>query len=151
MQNTTPPLPEFEISLKNKCKKSELRVVSGSEDAAKVCRECFDDGKIDWIEEFVVIALNRANKVLGFYKVSSGGVSGTVADPKVIFQFALLSNASGLIISHNHPSGNTTPSQADLNLTKKLVHAAAFLDIKILDHIIVTDESHYSFADEGHL
>lgn len=146
---TKQAIPEFTIGLKYKSKKSQLRTVSGSKDAADVCRMCFEDGKLDWVEEFVVIALNRANKVLGFYKISSGGVSGTVADPKVIFQFALLSNASAIIISHNHPSGNVKPSTADLALTKKIKGAADYLDISVLDHIIVTDESHFSFADEG--
>lgn len=144
-------LPEFEISLKFKGKKSELKTVNTSSDAAEICRHCFDEGKLDWVEEFVVIALNRANKVIGFYKVSSGGLTGTVADPKVIYQFALLSSATSIILSHNHPSGNTRPSQADIDLTLKIRDAGKFLDIKLLDHIIITDESYTSFADEGYL
>ena len=142
-------LPEFEISLKVKGKKSELKQIKGSEDAAEVCRMCFDDGKISWIEEFIVIGLSRANKVQGFYKVSSGGVTGTIADPRVIFQFALLSNATSIILAHNHPSGNLKPSDADISLTRKIKDAGDLLDIKLLDHIILTDEGYTSLLESG--
>jgi DNA repair protein RadC len=144
-------LPQFEISLKYKGKKSELKNITCPQDAADVCRECFDSNKIDWVEEFIVIALNQANKVLGFYKISSGGISGTVADTRVIFQFALLSSATGLILCHNHPSGNLNPSEADKRLTEKIVNASKFFDIKIFDHIIITDESYYSFLENNNL
>lgn len=142
-------VPEFEIKLKIKGKKSELKQIRCSGDAAEVCRMCFDEGKINWIEEFIVIGLNRANKVQGFYKVSSGGVTGTVADPRIVFQFALLSNATSIIIAHNHPSGNLKPSDADITLTKKMKQSGEALDIKLLDHIIVTDEGYTSLSDEG--
>ena len=142
-------LPEFKISLKRKGSFEEMFPVADSKSAADFCRQCFDDGVIDWREEFIVIALNKSNKVLGFYKISSGGVGGTVADPKVIFQFALLCNASSLILSHNHPSGNLNPSQPDRKITEKLISGGEMLDIRIIDHIIVTSEGYYSFADEG--
>ena len=93
--------------------------------------------------------MNRANKVLGVYKVSSGGVTGTVADPKQIFTAALKANACAIVLSHNHPSGNLKPSRQDEQLTSKIKEAGSFLDIKVLDHIIVTSEAYYSFADEG--
>jgi DNA repair protein RadC len=96
-----------------------------------------------------VILLNRANKVLGICEVSTGGVAGTVADPKVIFAAALKALASSIILSHNHPSGNLAPSQADIELTHKLKAAGRFLELPILDHIIMTSEGYYSFADEG--
>ena len=142
-------LPEFKISLKKRGSVSEVFTVTSTEEAAKFCRACFDDGKIEWIEEFIVIALSRSNDVLGFYKVSTGGVSGTVVDPKVIFQFALLSNASGIIVSHNHPSGNLKPSDSDVRITRKLDDAAESLDIKLLDHIIISTSVHFSFKEEG--
>jgi DNA repair protein RadC len=142
-------LPEFQISLKTKAKASELYQITSSSDMADVCRKVFSEDKIDWIEEFMVIALSRANRVIGFYKVGAGGVTGVVADPKVIFQFALLSNASNLIVAHNHPSGSLRPSRADEELTAKIKEAGKLLDIKVLDHIILTSEGHYSFADEG--
>jgi DNA repair protein RadC len=93
--------------------------------------------------------LNRANKVLGVLEISSGGISGTVADPKLIFAAALKAGASGLILSHNHPSSNLKPSQADISLTKKVKEGGTLLEIFVLDHIIVTSEGYYSFADEN--
>ena len=102
-------------------------------------------------EQFWIVLLNRANKVIRKIVVSAGGVSGTVADPKLIFKHALENLASGIIRVHNHPSGNTKPSEADILLTKKLMDAGALLEIPVLDHIIFTDSEYYSFADEGKL
>ncbi|MBL7870526.1 MAG: JAB domain-containing protein, partial [Cyclobacteriaceae bacterium] len=96
-----------------------------------------------------VMLTNRANKVLGIFEVSTGGISGTVADPKLIFAAAIKAAASGIILSHNHPSGNLQPSQADIDLTRKIKEAGRFLEIQLLDHIIITTEGYYSFADEG--
>jgi len=100
-------------------------------------------------EEFWVVLLNRANRVIRKEQVSSGGVSGTVADPKIIFKAALDQYASSVILVHNHPSGNLKPSQADVNLTRKMKHAGELLEIPVLDHIIFGDEGYLSFADEG--
>ncbi|TAH19624.1 MAG: JAB domain-containing protein [Cytophagales bacterium] len=100
-------------------------------------------------EEFWVILLNRANEVIRTEKISEGGVSGTVADPKLIFKSALDHLASALILVHNHPSGNLKPSQADLQLTQKMKEAGKFLEIPVLDHVIFTDHGFYSFVDEG--
>jgi DNA repair protein RadC len=102
-------------------------------------------------EEFWVILLNRANVVMRHCAVSRGGVAGTVADPKLIFKEALDQLASSLILVHNHPSGNRSPSAADIALTRKLKEAGAFLDLPVLDHLIYTDQGYYSFADEGML
>lgn len=101
------------------------------------------------VEEFWVILLNRANLVLGCQKISQGGVSGTVADPKLIFHQAITQLASGIILAHNHPSGNLKPSQADLDLTRKLVTAGKLLELPILDHLIIAGDNYFSFADEG--
>jgi DNA repair protein RadC len=109
----------------------------------------WDLDKIEFVEQFKVMLLNRAHKVLGIYELSCGSVAGTVADPKLVFVAALKSNASSVIVAHNHPSGCLTPSQADINLTKKLKDGGKLLDIAVLDHVIVTSEGHYSFADEG--
>lgn len=87
--------------------------------------------------------------MLGWSRISTGGTSGCIADPKVIFQIALKSNSSSVIVAHNHPSGNINPSNSDKELTKKLRSAGSFLDIPVLDHIILTSESYFSFADEG--
>jgi len=100
-------------------------------------------------EEFWTILLNRANRLIKKEQVSSGGISGTVADPKVIFKSALDHYASSIILIHNHPSGNLKPSQADINLTNKMKEAGKLLEIPVLDHIIFGDENYLSFADEG--
>ncbi|MBX9852352.1 MAG: DNA repair protein RadC [Cytophagaceae bacterium] len=102
-------------------------------------------------EQFWVVLLNRANFVLKKVFISSGGVSGTVADPKMIFKMALDNLSSGIILVHNHPSGNLKPSEADKQLTRKVKEAGALLEIPVLDHIIFTNDNYYSFADEGKL
>jgi DNA repair protein RadC len=104
------------------------------------------------VEHFVVVVLNRANKVLGMLTVSIGGLSGTVVDTKVLFSKVLsYTTANSIILSHNHPSGNLAPSESDLELTKKIVEGGKLLDIKVLDHIIVSGDKYLSFADEGYL
>lgn len=100
-------------------------------------------------EEFWVILLNRANRVVKKYQISQGGVAGTVADPKIIFKVALEELASGIILAHNHPSGNLTASQADVDLTKKLAAGGRLLEIQVLDHLIIAGQKYFSFADEG--
>lgn len=100
-------------------------------------------------EEFWILLLNKANKMIGKYDISKGGVSGTVADSRVIFKLAVENLATSIILCHNHPSGNLTPSEADIKLTKKLKDSGNLMDIPILDHIIVSDGGYYSFADEG--
>ena len=100
-------------------------------------------------EEFWVLLLNRANRVMKKKRISEGGVSGTVADPKIIYKFALEELACGVIVAHNHPSGNLTASQSDIDLTKKLKEAGKFLEVQLLDHLIVAGQKYFSFADEG--
>lgn len=102
-------------------------------------------------EEFWVILLNRGNRVIRKQQISQGGVAGTVADPKIIFKAALEELACGIILAHNHPSGNVTPSQQDIDLTKKLKEAGKLLEIQVLDHLIFAGAKYYSFADEGAL
>lgn len=102
-------------------------------------------------EEFWILVLNRANIITSRHLISKGGQSGTIADPKIIFNIALENHASSLILAHNHPSGNLKPSNADIELTRKLKSAGMFLDIPILDHLIITDNGFMSFADEGML
>jgi DNA repair protein RadC len=100
-------------------------------------------------EEFWVLLLNRAQRVIRKKRISEGGVSGTVADPKIIFKLALEELASGVIVAHNHPSGNLTASQSDIDLTKKLKEAGKVMEIQLLDHLIIAGKKYYSFADEG--
>jgi len=102
-------------------------------------------------EEFWVLFLNKANMVIGKERVSTGGVDGAIADAKIIFKTALEKLASSIILCHNHPSGNLSPSKADIALTTKIKQAGENLDIKVLDHIIVSDKGYYSFNDEGEM
>jgi len=117
-----------------------------SKDAADIFQPLLGDNAH---EEFWILFLNRANIVTGKSAISSGGMSGTVVDPKMIFKAALDAKAVGIILCHNHPSGNVKPSQQDIDLTKKLVAAGKLMEISVLDHIIVAQSSFYSFADEG--
>jgi len=102
-------------------------------------------------EEFWVLLLNRSNKVITKFKISQGGVSGTVIDVRIILKPAIENLASSIILCHNHPSGNIYPSDADEKITGKISEAAGTMDIKVLDHLIITDENYFSFADEGKL
>jgi DNA repair protein RadC len=100
-------------------------------------------------ESFCILLLNRANKVLKTIRISDGGITGTVVDQRKVFKIALDNNATSIILGHNHPSGQLTPSKADIDLTKKMKDAGATLDLPVIDHIIVGDGNYYSFADEG--
>lgn len=124
------------------------RTISSSADAFQLVRS-----KLSNLihEEFWIMIMNRANKLISMQRISSGGVSGTVVDAKLVFLKLIQFSASSVIFVHNHPSGNLIPSQADIQLTNKLVQAGQTLDIVILDHLIVSDETYYSFADEGML
>jgi DNA repair protein RadC len=140
---------EVELIYKSKVKASERPLVKTSKDAANLLMELWNEDKIDFVEQFKILLLNRANRVLGIVEISSGGVTGTVADPKLIFAAAIKANACGIIISHNHPSSSLKPSKADEQLTQKIKQGGLFLDISLLDHVIVTSEGYFSFADEG--
>ncbi len=134
-------------------KRRELEVDANKKTTVSCSRDAYDylkhDLKYKTVEEFWVLHLNRANKIIGKENISKGGMTATTADPKVIFGGALGAKATNIIICHNHPSGHLKPSQADIDLTKKLVSAGNYLDLKVLDHLIITDKSFYSFADEG--
>ena len=140
---------EIQISYRNQVKSAYRPKITCSEDAYHVFSANWDLISLDLREEFKVLVLNRANQVLGILPVSVGGVAGTVVDPKIIFSAALKTNSSSLVLGHNHPSGNLKPSQADIQLTRRLKEAGKALDLPILDHLIITSESHFSFADEG--
>ena len=124
----------------------EKTVVRTSGDIAQFLRTTLKDYNY---EVFAVVFLNRANKINHFEIISKGGITGTVADPRVILKKALEEDATALVLCHNHPSGNLKPSRADEELTKKIKEAAAYFDIKIIDHIIVSEDGFYSFADDG--
>ena len=124
----------------------ELPKISNSREAFEVLYPLLADKPH---EEFWIMLLNRANKVMETLPISSGGLTGTVADVRMIFEHAIKSRATSIMLCHNHPSGNLSPSQLDIDLTKKLVKAGETLDVKVLDHIIIGDGKYYSFADEG--
>jgi len=137
----------LELGRRKKETESENKIViKGSEDAYNVIRPHLEDLKH---EEFWILILNRRYQVLKKQPISSGGVSGTIADPKIIFHAALQELASSIILVHNHPSGNRNPSQSDLNLTKNLKKAGEVLEIPVVDHIIYTDDGYTSFSDDG--
>lgn len=126
----------------------EKTIVKSSRDIAQYLQTSLKDYSY---EVFAVIFLNQANKINHFEIISKGGITGTVADPRVILKKALEAGATSIVLCHNHPSGNLQPSRADEALTKKIKEAAAYFDIKIIDHIIVSEDGFYSFADEGTL
>ena len=142
-------IAEVELIYKTKIKASERPLVKTSKEAADLLKQIWNENKIDFVEQFKVLLLNKANRVLGVVELSSGGVTGTVADPKLIFGCALKAAASGIILAHNHPSGNLKPSRQDEELTQKIKQGGQVLEIKLLDHLIVSNEGYYSFADEG--
>lgn len=139
---------EVEVSYKPNYSISERPIIRSSNDTYSLLIQQWDDGKINFIEEFKLLLMNRCNRVLGIVNLSMGGVSGTVVDTKVMFATALKANASAIILAHNHPSESLKPSDADIKLTRRLVECGKLLDINVLDHLIVTRSSYYSFADE---
>jgi DNA repair protein RadC len=147
-ENITSKLAEIRVSYTNPVPFSERLSLRSSNDAVDTLRAIYTD-VMDHHERFEMILLNRANQVLGYHKVSEGGLAGTVVDPKIVFQVALKTNASSIILAHNHPSGMVRPSDADKRITQKLKECGTILDIPVLDHIIITSESYFSFADEG--
>ena len=126
----------------------EEKQIKSSRDAADIIQPVLADL---YHEEFWVLLLNRSNKVTEKYKLSQGGVSGTVTDVRLIMKKVAERLASGIILCHNHPSGNLSPSDADIKLTKKIKEAAALMDVQLLDHLIISGNGYYSFADEGNL
>lgn len=141
-------IPEIKLRY-HRSRKSFLGKVTNSNDCYQFLKKVFDKRTLQLQESFVVLYLNRANQILGYYKHSIGGIAGTVADPKIIFATAVASASSGIILSHNHPSGNLTASQADIEITRKIKDGGKLLEIQILDHLIVTKTGYFSFVDEG--
>jgi len=123
-----------------------MPIIRSSQDAYKILSPLIGDIPH---EEFWILMLNRANKVLLKYNVSKGGMTGTVIDVRMIMKKALETRAASIILSHNHPSGNKRPSNADIKITEKIKNAGYVMDIQVLDHVIITDNDYFSFADEG--
>jgi len=140
---------EVQVTYTPKFKISSRPHISSSKDIHEIFRNNWTPGTMEHHEELKVMLLNRANRVLGIYTGGKGGIAGVICDPKMVFQAAILANASSIILAHNHPSGNLKPSPADLNLTKKIKAGADLMDIVLLDHLILTEGHYFSFADEG--
>ncbi|WP_343522365.1 JAB domain-containing protein [Pedobacter sp.] len=140
---------EVQVSYKPDYNISERPRISSSEQTYQLLKNQWDLGRIAFLEEFKVLLLNRSNRLLGIVDISMGGISGTYVDPKVVYAVALKGNASSLILTHNHPSGSLKPSEADIKLTKRLVECGKLLEITVFDHIIISKDSFYSFADDG--
>jgi len=137
---------ELKIAYKNK--QTHNVAITFSESAERVFRKHWND-ELELCESMYLLVLDRQNVVQGIKLISIGGLSSTVCDPKKVFQTALLSNSSSIILAHNHPSGALKPSTTDIKLTQKIKQGAELLDLTLLDHIILTPNSYYSFADEG--
>ena len=142
---------EYGITVKSRNESFKRISINGSRDAATFATGLFG-AEIEVVESFIIVTLNRANKVTGWARISTGGRAATVVDNAVIAKIALDSLACGVVLAHNHPSGNTRPSFQDDAITRRVRDALALFDIKVLDHIIVTPTSdYYSYCDEGRL
>lgn len=140
---------EITLTYRPRVMPSKRPKISSSRDAFKILLSTWDTGKILFVEEFKAVLLNKANRVIGIVPISFGSIDGTIADVRVIFGAALKACAVQIMVAHNHPSGNMQPSQADINLTRKLKEAGKLLDIPLIDHLIITADTYYSFTDEG--
>jgi DNA repair protein RadC len=148
MKDIIPQVSEIEITYHPVIKPSQMPKISCSRDAEKIFRSIWGND-LNYRESFYALYLNRANKVLGYQLISIGGISGTVVDVRCIYQAALKASSSGIILAHNHPSGNREPSDGDIKITRKLKEAGQLLDIRLLDHLILMPEGYTSLADEG--
>lgn len=144
-------VPKVKLSRTHDYALFDLENISSSKDAYQLLFNIFSEEEIFLKEFFYIVFLNRSNKPLGYYKLSEGGMTGTVADVRIIIQSCLLMGATGLILSHNHPSGNMKPSEADLSLTVRVRRACELLEIVVLDHVILSPKlgDYFSFLDEG--
>lgn len=147
MKKYNEQLPE--ITLKYTTSGIQKTKIANSQDSYNLFKQMYDSDTIEYCESSIVIYLNRANKTIGWQKVSQGGLTGTVIDIRIVMATALKSGATNIIISHNHPSENLQPSEADNALTIKLKNACNILEINLLDHLIITNNGYYSYADEG--
>lgn len=143
-------LNEIKLRYTTRQKATDWIKISSSTQAAAAIYKNWDKDHIATFETFKILLLNNSNQIKGVFQVSQGGITGTLVDVRLIFAVALKSLAVGMILTHNHPSGTLNPSEADKSITRKIKSAGEFLDIKVLDHIILTPSGKYfSFADEG--
>ena len=149
MKQSDITISEVKLVYRTRVKASDRPQVKTSKDAYDIFMQAWDLDSIEHFEEFKLMLLTRSNRVLGIASISKGGINGTVTDVRIILQYAIKANSSGIIVCHNHPSGNLQPSESDLSLTKKIKESAAMMDIQLLDHLIIIPEGrYYSMADE---
>lgn len=137
-----------EIEVSYSTNSNNISKVSCSKDSFEVFIKSWNNKTIELQEEFKILLLNRNNQVLGIYTLSKGGTTQTIVDIKLLFSVVLKCNAQSIILAHNHPSGNIMPSQADKKITNKIAKASKLLEISLLDHLIISKNKYYSFADE---
>jgi len=138
-----------EITLKYKSSGLKKTKITSSETAYEMFKQMYDADTLEYCESSIVIYLNRANNSIGWQKISQGGITGTVVDLRMILGTALKCGATGIILSHNHPSGNLLPSGADDKLTKQIKSACEIMEFSLIDHLIITTDEYYSYADQG--
>ncbi|MGJ8760390.1 MAG: JAB domain-containing protein [Polaribacter sp.] len=141
-------IKEIDISYSYGTAKADRKKITSSLDAKDIFHSLIEKS-IEYKESFLLLVLNNSNEILGIKKISEGGITATIVDIRLIFQTVLKAHGVGFIICHNHPSGKLEPSNADKHLTEKIKEGAQTLDLKLLDHLIITKESAFSFADEG--
>ena len=142
-------IAEISVSYSHPIKYDERIKMTSLATAVTVLRYVWDESSIELYESFKVILLNRNNRLLGVASIAEGGITNTVVDVRILFGIALKSTAVGIILAHNHPSGNINPSESDRFLTKKIIEGANLLEIMVMDHIIITKDNHYSFLDNN--
>ncbi|KOF04162.1 DNA repair protein [Roseivirga seohaensis subsp. aquiponti] len=142
---------EVRLVYKNKTRAEDRPQITNANKAYEILRASWDDDQISLLEEAKVLFLDNRLRLMSISSISKGGTTGTVIDPKIVFAMALKRRCSSIILSHNHPSGNLKPSQADISITRKFSEAGKLLDITVSDHIIITDEGYCSMANDGHM
>ena len=140
---------EIELSYKPVMKVSTLPRIQSAADVYRLFIETWDKTKLQFVEQFKIMILNRANRVLGICTLSTGSATNTVVDMRLIFAVALKANACQIILAHNHPSSNLTPSKNDQSITERVKEAGRLLELPLTDHLIVSEDGYYSFAEEG--
>lgn len=145
----SPKLAEIRAVYKSRRKFSERTTASGPSDVEAYLREIWNPRALELSEDFIVLCLNGSHQVIGWVKVSSGGLNASHVDARIVFAVALQTASTAIVLAHNHPSGNLEPSMEDKNLTRRLVDAGSLLGVRVLDHVILTREGSFSFADHG--
>src|SRR4051812_1460582 len=145
----SPRLSEIRAVYKSRTKVSARKTVRQPADVVEYLRAIWNTDTLELVEEFVVLCLNGNHQVLGWVKVSSGGLNSAAVDPRIIFAIALQTASTAIVVAHNHPSGNVEPSQEDRTLTDRLKESGSLLGIRVLDHIILAKEVAYSLAEGG--